>query len=45
MLSIDERPIGDGRVGPVSKALRERFEAVTSGREPAFDHWLTYVNA
>jgi branched-chain amino acid aminotransferase len=45
VLSIDERPIGDGRVGPVSRALRERFEAVTSGREPAFDHWLTYVNA
>ncbi len=45
VLSIDDRPIGSGAVGPVSRALKERFEAVTSGDDPAFDHWLTYVNA
>jgi branched-chain amino acid aminotransferase len=45
VLSIDDHPIGDGRPGPVSLALRKRFDEVTSGRDPAFDHWLTYVNA
>lgn len=45
VLSIDGRPIGDGRVGPVTQALRQRFHDVTSGRDPAFAHWLTYVNA
>jgi branched-chain amino acid aminotransferase len=45
VLSIDDRTIGNGRTGPVSQALRERFEQVTGGRDPAFAHWLTAVNA
>ncbi len=45
VLSIDDHTIGSGRTGPVSQALRERFEQVTSGRDPAFAHWLTAVNA
>jgi hypothetical protein len=24
-------------------ALRERFETITCGGDPAFDHWLSYV--
>ncbi len=43
VLSVDDRPIGDGKPGPVSKRLAERFEQVVSGREPAFDAWLTYL--
>lgn len=42
--SIDGRTIGEGKPGPVSQALRARFEAVTGGLDPAFDHWLSYVN-
>ena len=30
VLSIDDRTIGDGQPGPVSLALRARFEAVTT---------------
>jgi hypothetical protein len=29
----------------VALALRERLREVTGGRDAAFDHWLTYVNA
>jgi branched-chain amino acid aminotransferase len=43
--SIDDRPIGDGEPGPVSRRLRERFNQVTAGRDADFDHWLTYVEA
>ena len=42
--SIDEQPIGDGKPGPVTSRLRERFREVTSGRAPDFEHWLTFVD-
>ncbi len=45
VVSIDGRTIGEGKPGPVSQALRARFEAVTGGHDPAFSHWLSYVNA
>ncbi len=41
--SIDDGAIGDGRPGPVTVALRDRFVEIVSGKDPAFDHWLTYV--
>lgn len=44
VLSIDDRPIGSGHAGAVSVALRERFHQVTCGQDPAFHHWLTFVN-
>ena len=44
--SVDDRPIGDGDPpGPVSRALGKRFHRITRGEDPAFDHWLSYVNA
>ncbi len=44
VLSIDDRPIGSGGVGPVSLALKERFDEVVSGRVAAFVPWLTFVD-
>jgi branched-chain amino acid aminotransferase len=43
--SVDDKPIGDQVPGPVSQRLRERFEAVMAGREPDFEHWLSFVDA
>jgi branched-chain amino acid aminotransferase len=45
VVEIDKRTIGDGATGPKTRALRERFEAITRGGDPAFAHWLTYVGA
>ena len=42
-LSIDGRAVGDGRVGPITARLRDRYRAVVRGEEPAFEHWLHYV--
>ncbi len=42
--SVDGQPVGDGKPGPVSLALKRRFDAVVSGAEPAYDHWLDYVD-
>jgi branched-chain amino acid aminotransferase len=41
--SVDRRTIGDGTMGPVTRRLSERFEAVIRGRVPARGDWLTPV--
>lgn len=41
--SVDRRTVGDGHVGPVTRRLSERFEAVVRGRVPERSDWLTPV--
>ena len=41
--SIDRRPIGTGRPGPLTLALQSRFFDVLRGRVPEYAHWLTPV--
>jgi branched-chain amino acid aminotransferase len=41
--SIDGIPVGDGRRGPVTKKLQDRFFAIVSGDEEDTHGWLTYV--
>jgi branched-chain amino acid aminotransferase len=44
--TVDDQPIGDGDPpGPVSRALGKRLHRITCGEDPAFDHWLAYLNA
>lgn len=43
VVMLDEHTVGDGSPGPVTRALRSRFHEVTHGLDPAFAHWLTYV--
>lgn len=40
---IDHRPVGSGRVGPVTRALGERFRSVARGGDPRYAAWLTPV--
>jgi branched-chain amino acid aminotransferase len=40
---IDNRKIGEGKRGPVAKALQDAFFDVVAGRDPKHEHWLTYV--
>jgi len=44
VVEIDHKTIGDGETGPKTRALRERFETITRGGDPAFDHWFTHVD-
>ena len=39
--SIDGRPVGDGRPGPLTQRLGARLREIQGGRDPAFAHWLT----
>ena len=41
--SIDGKPVADGRVGPTTERLRDKYFAVVRGEEPDFEHWLHYV--
>jgi len=40
---VDNRPIGDGIVGPVTKKLQERFFDVVKGTDTTHTEWLTPV--
>jgi branched-chain amino acid aminotransferase len=40
---IDDRPIGPGRPGPITRDLQQRFAAVTRGEDGDYRHWLTSV--
>ncbi|MFJ3880231.1 branched-chain amino acid transaminase [Streptomyces sp. NPDC090077] len=41
--SVDDRPVGAGGCGPVTRRLREAFGDVVHGRTDTHDDWLTYV--
>ena len=40
---VDDRQIRGEAPGKVTKALKERFDAVIKGADPKYTHWLTYV--
>ena len=41
VVSLDNRPIGDGAAGPVSLELQRMYFDVVFGRDPAYLHWCT----
>jgi branched-chain amino acid aminotransferase len=41
--SVDRITIGNGSVGPVTRELQERFNAVVRGKMPDTRDWLTYT--
>lgn len=43
IISLDGLPIGDGAVGPVTRALQTHYLAVARGEDPAHAEWRTPV--
>jgi branched-chain amino acid aminotransferase len=41
---IDFREIGDGKMGPVTRAVQNAFHAAIRGQHPRSTEWLDYVN-
>jgi branched-chain amino acid aminotransferase len=41
---VDDRVVGVGHRGPVTKELQDAFFAATKGEDPRHPDWLTYVN-
>ena len=40
---VDDREVGEGHRGPVTKELQSAFFAATKGEDPKHQDWLTYV--
>ena len=40
---LDDRTIGEGHRGPVTKRLQDAFFDIVNGRNPKYAHWLTRV--
>ena len=40
---LDDRRIGEGMPGPMTKRLQDLFFAVVRGRDDRYRSWLTYV--
>jgi branched-chain amino acid aminotransferase len=43
IVSVDKFTIGDGAIGPVTRALESAFDDVLRGRDPRYAHWRTTV--
>lgn len=41
---IDFRKIGDGKTGPFTRSIQKVFHDAIRGKDPRYEHWLTYVN-
>jgi branched-chain amino acid aminotransferase len=41
--SVDKIPVGEGKAGPVTLAIQERFMAIVRGAYPDASGWLTHV--
>ena len=42
---IDFRTIGEGKTGPVTRAIQKVFQDATHGKLPQYQDWLDYVKA
>ncbi|HET7701281.1 MAG TPA: aminotransferase class IV, partial [Candidatus Limnocylindria bacterium] len=40
---VDARPVGDGSIGPVSRALADLYEKIARGSDPRHAEWRTPV--
>ena len=43
--SLDNRPVGDGDVGAISRSLRDIYADVVKGNNPDYMHWCSEVAA
>ena len=45
VVNVDKYPIGDGAIGPVTRALESAFDDALRGRHASYDHWRTPVKS
>lgn len=43
IVEIDHRPLGDGKIGPLTKQIQDLFFSTVRGNNPRYMHWLTPV--
>lgn len=40
---VDDRPVGGGRPGPITKMVQDTYLKAVRGQLPEYEHWLDYV--
>ncbi len=40
---VDDRPVGSGEPGPVTRRAQELFSKAVTGALPGYEHWVEYV--
>ncbi|WP_293765500.1 branched-chain amino acid transaminase [uncultured Aquitalea sp.] len=40
---LDRRAIGEGKRGPITAAIQDRYFKIVKGQDAEHEHWLTYV--
>ena len=43
VVTVDGRPVGGGRIGPIARAIGDRYLAIARGDDPAHADWRTLV--
>lgn len=43
IVEVDNRIVGDGKRGPVTKTIQDRFFEIVAGKREEYNHWLTFV--
>ena len=43
IVSVNDKRIGDGKVGKITLMLREKFYDVVKGKDKKYQKWLTYI--
>jgi branched-chain amino acid aminotransferase len=42
--SVDDRPVGDGKPGPITKEIQRTYFATVRGEVDRYKDWLDYVD-
>lgn len=42
--SLDDKIIGDGKIGPITQKIKDAFTNIIKGKDPCFERFLTYVH-
>jgi len=43
MIEVDKRPLGNGRIGPITAKIQALYFDVVKGKQKKYSHWLTPV--
>jgi len=44
LASVDDRPVGDGKPGPITGAIKTTYHQTVRGERPQYEDWLTRVD-